>query len=132
VNVVIVGARERTETPEDKKKTEEILTALVAQHGTRLNVISVGCDKGIGKLVRDFCMGNKVRFAEVRVKFEGEEIPRGFFAHMFLARNESLLAVGDEFYIFKGPNSYGIVEEIIPRAQERVGQSRVKIYDPEN
>lgn len=131
VNVVIVGARERKETQEDRQQVEELIKNLITQHNTRLHILSVGCDKGVGKVVRDFCIENKVIFVEVRMKFEGEDIPRAFFAHMFLARNNSLLAVGDEYYVFKGPNENGIIESIIPQAVEKVGQERVRIFDVE-
>jgi hypothetical protein len=132
VNVVIVGARERRESQQDKDTAEQIIKDLSQKYGTNLKLLSVGCDKGIGKVVRDFCIANSLKFAEVRIKFEGEDLPRSFFAHMFLARNESLLAVGDEYYVFKGPNENGIIEAIIPRAIERVGQSRVVVYEMES
>jgi hypothetical protein len=132
MNIVIVGARERRETEADKKQVEGIIGDLRKQHGTRLHVVSAGCDKGVGKIVREYCMSQKVIFGEVRMKLEGENIPRAFFAHMFLARNVSLLEVGDEHYVFKGPNENGIIEAIIEPAQKRVGDSRVKVYELEN
>jgi hypothetical protein len=132
MNIVIVGARERRETEEDKKQVEGILEDLRKQQGTRLHIVSAGCDKGVGKLVREFCMASKITSVEVRMKLEGENIPRAFFAHMFLARNISLLEVGDEYYVFKGPNENGIIEAIIEPAQKRVGQSRVKVFELEN
>jgi hypothetical protein len=128
---VIVGARERNEKPKDKQTIDELMETLIKQHSSRLHVLSVGCDKGIGKLVRDYCIKNKVVFVEVRMKFEGEDIPRAFFAHMFMARNNSLSAVGDEYWVFKGPNENGIVESIIPEAQKKVGESRVHVYGEE-
>lgn len=129
MNVVIVGARERRESEEDKSKAQELLKELVRQHGTRLQVLSVGCDKGIGKFVRDYCTTNKIIFVEIRIKFEGEEIPRSFFAHMFLARNSSLLSVGDEYYIFTGPNQNGIIEALIEPAKTKVTEKRVTVFN---
>lgn len=128
MNVVIVGARERKESEEDKKQTQELLKELVKQYGTRLHVLSVGCDKGVGKFVRDYCTQNKIIFVETRIKFEGEEIPRSFFAHMFLARNSCLLSVGDEYYVYTGPNQNGIIEALIEPAKGKVGESRVKVF----
>ena len=129
MNIVIVGARDRRELDSDKNQVEGILKQLLQQHGTRLHVASAGCDKGIGKLVRDFCMANKVIFMEARMKLEGENIPRAFFAHVFLARNKALLEVGDEYFVFKGPNENGIIEAIIKPAQEKVGDTRVKVFE---
>jgi hypothetical protein len=130
MNCVIVGARERKEVDQDKDTITELLRALVSQHSkTRLNVVSAGCDRGIGKLVRDLCMQNKIIFAEVRIKFEGEEIPRHFFIQSFLARNRALHDLGDEFYVFRGPNPNGIVEALIEPAKGKVGESRVHTYD---
>lgn len=128
MNIVIVGARDRRETEEDKKVVENAIQLLVKQHGLRLHIASAGCDKGIGKLVRDYCLSNKIIFAEARVKLEGDDIPRTFFAHVFLARNLTLREIGDEFYIFKGPNENGIIESLINPAMEKVGQGRVFIY----
>lgn len=128
---MIVGSRERRELPGDKEVVIELLQDMVKKHSTRLHILSVGCDKGIGKVVRDYCLQNKVVFVEVRVKLEGEEIPRVFFAHMFLARNSALLEVGDEYHIFKGPNPNGIIEALISPAKNRVGDARVKVYDEE-
>ncbi len=132
MNIVLVGARERRETDEDKKQVEEILVSLRKQHGSRLHIVSAGCDKGVGRIVRDFCMAQKITFVEVRMKLEGENIPRAFFAHMFLARNISLLEVGDEYYVFKGPNENGIIEAIIEPAQKRVGDTRVHVFELAN
>jgi hypothetical protein len=128
MNVVIVGARERKDSEEDRDKVEVLLKELVRQHGGRLHVLSVGCDKGVGKVVREFCTKNKIVFVEVRIKFEGEDIPRAFFAHMFLARNLCLTAVGDEYYIYTGPNENGIIEALIDPARQKVGETRVRVF----
>ncbi len=74
-------------------------------------------------------MENKIIFAEVRVKFEGEEIPRAFFIQAFLGRNRTLQDLGDEFFIFRGPNVNGIIEALIEPAKQKVGESRVHIYE---
>ena len=129
MNIVIVGARERKETQDDKETAQNLIIALLQQYRSQLHILSVGCDKGIGKIVRDFCIEQKITFVEVRMKFEGEDIPRSFFAHMFLARNYALTAVGDEYYIFKGPNENGIIESIIPDAIKKVGEQRVTLYE---
>lgn len=130
MNCVIVGARERQELEKDKEVVTELLRNLLSQHSkTRLNVVSAGCDRGIGKLVRDNCMSSKITFLEARMKFEGEDIPRQFFIQAFLARNRALLDIGDEFHIFRGPNPNGIVEALILPAKEKVGESRVHTFD---
>lgn len=138
VNVVIVGARERvadmegTPLEKDKEKVEALIRKLAGLYGRSLNVISVGCDKGVGKLVRDFCIQNGIIFVENRMKLEGKDIPRSFFVHVFQARNPALVALGDEFYIFKGPNENGIVENIIGMAVDKVKEERVHVYEAEN
>lgn len=130
MNCVIVGARERKELLRDKEKVNDLLKSLVGQHSkTRLNIVSAGCDRGVGKLVRDLCMQNKIIFAECRIKFEGEEIPRHFFIQAFLARNRALQDLGDEFYIFRGPNPNGIIESLVEPAKLKVGDTRVRIYE---
>ena len=137
MNVVIVGARERMNTADesplakDKETIEALIKKLSAQYGRNLHVLSVGCDKGIGKIVRDFCMANSIIFVENRMKLEGKDIPRSFFVHAFQARNPALVALGDEFYIFKGPNENGIVEGIINLAIEKVKEERVHVFEAE-
>jgi hypothetical protein len=137
MNVVIVGARERmnprdgTPWEKDKETIEALIKKLAGQFGRSLNLISVGCDKGIGKIVRDFCIANSIIFVENRMKLEGKDIPRSFFVHIFQARNSALVALGDEFYIFKGPNENGIVEHIIPMAIDKVKEERVHIIESE-
>lgn len=138
MNVVIVGARERVnqtdESPleKDKETVEVLIKDLSRRYGRSLNVISIGCDKGIGKIVREFCIANSIIFVENRMKLEGKDIPRSFFVHVFQARNPALVALGDEFYIFKGQNENGIVEGIIPLATEKVKEERVHVYEAEN
>lgn len=129
MNIVIIGARERLETDNDKNEVEGLIRTLSRQYGRRLNVISVGCDKGVGRFAREFCMSNEIIFVENRMKLEGKEIPRTFFVHVFQARNAAMLELGDEFYVFKGPNDNGIIEGIIPPAQKKVGESRVTVYE---
>lgn len=132
-----MGARERTnsadESPleKDKEQVELLLKELSKKYGRSLNVISVGCDKGIGKIVRDFCIANSIIFVENRMKLEGKDIPRSFFVHVFQARNPALVALGDEFYIFKGPNENGIVEGIIGLAIDKVKEERVHVIESE-
>lgn len=138
MNVVIVGARERMNQadespwPQDKEQVEALIKKLAAQYGRSLNVVSVGCDKGIGKIVREFCIANSIIFVENRMKLEGKDIPRSFFVHVFQARNPALVALGDEFYVFKGPNENGIVEGIINLAIEKVKEERVHVFESDS
>lgn len=131
MNIIIMGARERAEAEHDKQEVESLIRRLSQQYGGSLHIISVGCDKGVGKFTRDFCMANGIIFAEPRMKLEGKNIPRAFFVHVFLARNAALLELGDEFYVFKGPNENGIVECIVPPAVRKVTDKRVFVYEYE-
>ena len=131
MNCVIVGARDRV-LDKDREEVENLIRKLSHQFRGRLQVVSVGCDRGIGKYVRDFCLKNEIIFVECRMKLEGkesEDIPRSFFVHTFLARNKVLLELGDEFYVFKGNADGGIVEAVIPQAIEKVGEQRVRVYE---
>lgn len=131
MNCVIAGARERIDD-KDKSIVEKLIAELVRRYGPRrTNIISVGCDKGVGKFARDFCMEKKIIFVECRMKLEGEDIPRSFFKHVFQARNDSLLVLGDEFYIFKGPYESGIIEAMIKPARQKVTEKRVIVYEYE-
>jgi hypothetical protein len=134
MNVVVVGSRDRKDSEKDKETVEELVQQLVKQHGTRLHIVSVGCDKGVGRYVRDYCMAKDIIFVESRMKLEGKAgaIPRSFFIQVFQARNPSLLELGDEFFIFKGPYDSGIVEALAPQAVKKVGLTRVKTYEWED
>lgn len=128
MNCVIAGARERL-IEQDRDEVENLIRKLNQLYRGRLQVISVGCDKGIGKYAREFCLKNEIIFVECRMKLEGKDIPRSFFVHTFLARNAVMLELGDEFYIFKGAYDSGIVEAVIPKAIEKVGEQRVRVYE---
>ena len=129
MNIVIVGARERKDSDKDKETVEALVKEAAKLYGRRLNVISVGCDKGVGKFAREFCIENGIIFVENRMKLEGTDIHRSFFVQAFQARNAALLELGDEFYVFKGPNENGIIEGIIDPAKKRVPADRVKVYE---
>jgi hypothetical protein len=131
MNIVIVGARERNDSETDKEVVEGLIRKSAGTYGRRLNVISVGCDKGVGKIAREFCIQNEIIFVECRMKLEGKDIPRSFFVHVFQARNPALVMLGDYFHIFKGPNENGIVESVVNLAVEKVGAERVFIYAPD-
>lgn len=128
MNIVIVGARERNDSDTDKEVVESLIRKSAGTYGRRLNVISVGCDKGVGKIAREFCIQNEIIFVECRMKLEGKDIPRSFFVHVFQARNPALVMLGDYFHVFKGPNENGIVESVVNLAVEKVGSERVFIY----
>lgn len=132
--MVIAEARERTEefpgklTQKDNVLAEQLMTALQRQYAAMLAVVSIGCDRGIGKFVREYCIKHEIAFLEYRVKFEGENLPRWFFINGFRSRNPALVDIGDEFHVFVGPNRDGIVESIIPSAIDKVKKERVFVY----
>jgi hypothetical protein len=127
MNVAIVGERERMDDS-DRLVVTDIIHELFKEHDQRLVVISVGCDRGVGYHVMQLCKKEEIKFAEMRVKFEGKMFPRQTFGQLFKARNLSLLNVCDFFYVFLGPNPRGLIQELVEPAKEKVGPERVRVY----
>lgn len=127
--VAVVGSRERRQHPDDRSKVEEVIGRLMFEHGNRLVVVSVGCDFGINKTVFDICSRLNIKLVEFRSKFFGPDFLPEEINKMFSARNASVVAISDEFYLFTGPNPEGLVEQIEKPARAKVNDSRVFMYE---
>lgn len=132
MNVVIIGARDREESTKDELKVQQILDDLRTTHGQRLDVISAGCDKGIGKYVKSHCERDpRIRFIEIRASFHGSDFKRMTFTQVFSARNAALKELGDEFHLFLDSSSNsgkGIIDALVTMSRTKVGDSRVTTY----
>lgn len=126
--VVILGSRERAITPIDKRTVEELLAKLMFEHGSRLLVLSYGCDIGIGRMVADTSQRLNIKFSECRVKFYQDGFTPEEINKLYAVRNSAWLSIGDEFHLFTGPNPDGLVEQLIVPAIGKVKSERVKVY----
>src|SRR2546430_1353814 len=56
----------------DRELLVRIVDGLIERYGRNMTVISVGCDDGIGFLIKEICMNKEIRFVEVSIHFHGE------------------------------------------------------------
>lgn len=127
MNVVIVGARRRSEA-EDEPLVYKILGEAIDKY-PQLKVISTSCDRGVGKIIKNKCLplGEKnpkpfFRFIEVTVRIyllDGEELTKSEFASIFIARNATLVELGDEFHLLVDGEPKGMMADLLQRVKQR-------------
>lgn len=117
--VVVIGARER-DCSADKENVPKLLDQLREKY-PRLVVVSTGCDKGVGLLVKSYCLKpenkNRIQFVEVSMRTYGELV-RTQTAQLYLARNATLVELGEEFHIFDVAEKRSSVKDLIQRLQK--------------
>lgn len=129
--VVVVGSRHRgwTRDVDHLALIEAIIGPRKEYYGTTLSVSSIGCDMGFGKVVKEYCEENGVKFFEFVVYFNGPREKEEYTA-AYLARHAALLYVGDEFHITVSNTRRSAVEDLVTRVRES-GKSYA-LYDEEN
>ena len=104
MNVVIVGAWNRSEA-EDTEVVNKLLDML-AQAYPKLYVITTGCDRSIGKIVKARCMPRtrqlrgEFDFVEIAIRIYCDQPPKAKLAEIWTARNGMLAELGEEFHLF--------------------------------
>lgn len=133
---VIAGSRHRgyqanvrTASRRDRDVVHGILAKLKTRHGDELVVCSVGCDAGIGSIVRYACCHLlRIRFVEARAAFPmqqnavGVPVPVFEFGkdekeHMLRARNAMLAEIGREYFIFVADSRESAMEDLVQRVK---------------
>jgi len=128
MKVVLMGARKRSEAA-DEPLINTLIDQLISQY-PNLKIISTGCDRGIGKLIKNKCLplGEKhakatFRFVEIAVRIyllPGEEFTKSEFAELFSARNAYMDEVGEEFHLFiDGQEPRGMMADMYQRVRRR-------------
>lgn len=140
MNVAIVGARDRSSLKDrfdskdlkngkvpkddidrvlwkDRELIERVIDNLIKKFGFTTAIITVGCDDGIGMIVKETAIAKKVGFVEVSVHFHGEKRPRPDYTKFYLARNATILELAEIAVILSSPTGKqsvidGIVERI--------------------
>jgi hypothetical protein len=117
MKVVIVGARLRSE-PGDSDLVNKLIDGLVTIYGRQLFLITAGTDRGIGKIVRNRCLpfGNAkpvINFLDVAYRVYADDLPKWVFADLYLSRNHSLLAAGEEFHLFMDKDTRGHMTHLL-------------------
>lgn len=125
MKVVIVGAWNRSEL-EDDGLVNELLDELGRVYPD-LFIVTTGCDRGIGKLVKNRCMPKQrgvkgeFDFVEIAVRIYADSPSKASLAHIWQARNAYLDEAGEEFHLFmdKQENSGGQMQDLLRRITQR-------------
>lgn len=136
MRVVIVGSYSLSEMEVDPLITK--LIASVSEKYSKLRVIAMDCDRGVGKLIKNMCLppeekGGKPKFCleelALRIYSAGPELTRAERAALLKPRNAYLVEVGEEFHIFFGAEGmHGMMGDLHNRLREQ--HAIVAVYRP--
>lgn len=123
MNVVVVGAWTRSEAV-DYDLVHKLLDSLKERYPSLL-IITTGCDRGIGKIVKNKCMPaakggpTNFDFMEIACRIYGE-LGKMRKAQLWTARNAMLLEAGEEFHLLMGRGGSGAsqMDDLLRRVQE--------------
>lgn len=149
MTIAVVGARERSSikgpgmgslSEEDKASiasTDKILVNTILgnlqkKFGSSLEIVSYGCDDGIGLLVKDRCVGIDIlidvpiQFAEIIWYFHGNSRVKAAYAKFYVARNSAIAEIADMFILLINRRRQSMLEDLIQRIDnmEKNGESR--------
>lgn len=103
------------------------------QKYTDLIIVTSGCEKGIGRFVRERCVNNQrdVGFVEIAI-YPWATMSSSRLAKVYLCKNASLLEIGEEFHIFAaGGPQHSYIRDLITRVQEAEHKPLLTIYEEE-
>jgi hypothetical protein len=114
--VAIVGSRHRVPkvASDNIALISQILLPLISEP---ITVLSLGCDQGFGKDVKDFCNEQGISFAESIVWFNGPR-SQAEFNHLFLSRNAAIAWAATEFHLVVSAKRNTHVEDLLARVKE--------------
>lgn len=113
--VVIAGARHMFPQPDYR-----VVEALVLGRQTELKdlmVFSIGCDVGIGGMVKSCCLANKIPFAELSMHYS-DQVTAAWREAGNLSRHSALISIGEEIHIFVSDNRMSDIEDLADLAQK--------------
>ena len=134
--VGIIGDRKRGGDPTaDTEKIRDIINQNTNNPAGTV-FVSIGCDMGIGKTVKDVCAERDLPFLELSCMFHqfGEAAGRGH-AHIdaYLARNCSIYHLCQVFYLFVRDSRHGIIEHLAKMLKDFPKEhSATMVYDETN
>jgi hypothetical protein len=114
--VVVVGSREwQGETA--TQQVNALLDELKDKYSGMV-VISSSTDKGVGRIIRERCLRDKITFQFIDLWMRVfASLPKAKLAQVFFARNSALLDLGEEFHVFVDMNRRGTFEDLIERLE---------------
>jgi len=122
--VVIVGSRHRgwqdgvpamhqRGSPEDAAVIDQMLLSLQEKYlAGGFCILSMGCDIGFGRMVKECCEKRAVGLMEAMVQFN-PHLPKHFFELLHLSRHAALIDVGQEFHIFVTKARISNIEDLV-------------------
>jgi len=124
--VVIAGARHRgwndakgygdqEGSPEDHAFLKTILDD-VRFKNPEAYIITQGCDRGFGRLIKAVAVELGFGVAEVLFRFS-DRVPRPEYELLYLTRHAALCDIGEEFHIFTTRSRIGQIEDLVSRLE---------------
>lgn len=124
-----VPNKDQLKREQDIQTARDLLFMLSSQHGGNLVIASVGCDVGMGLVMRDVCSLSNVKHVEFMAR-SNRTLSLDEYATMHLARNVSLLAMGHEFHLFLSTGRSSFMEDLV--VQVRASGKHFSLYNEDN
>jgi hypothetical protein len=119
MNAVIVGDWSLSE--ERYLKIVPSLLQVLSTKYPDLVIYSAGCDRSIGKIVKNACLSLKTGtqlydFVEISAKvFSRAPLSKATLSEIWRGRSAALAEVGDEFHLFLGAGRNGVIQDLRAR-----------------
>ncbi len=132
--IAIIGDRKRTEDATDAEVIRKLIEDEIPKPGPIPVFVSVGCDMGIGKLVKTICAEHALPFCESSCIFHDFDtaLRRGAHVDAYLARNMSIYHLCQMFHLFVRDSRQGIIENLVGLLDANPKEYAVVIYDENN
>lgn len=103
----------------------KLIPDLQKMYGDSVSVVTIGCDDGIGAIVKQICIERHIYFTEISCLFVGQEgRPRYEPSKFYLARNAALFEVSDEFHILANEQNNGMAGDLFTRVSKTENRTR--------
>ena len=135
MRVVVVGSYSLSEMEVDALVTK--LIASLCEKYSKLRVVAMDCDRGVGKLIKNMCLppGSKTKPTfcleelALRIYSAGPELTSAERAALLKPRNAYLAEVGEEFHIILGTEGmHGMMGDLYNRLRGQ--EAMVAVYKP--
>src|ERR1035441_4303751 len=125
---VIVGDMS-LDKPADRQRVFDLIDELQRKYAD-LVIVSAGCDRGIGRFVKERCIKGKrdVGFIEYAV-YPWASMSSVRLAQVYIAKNATLVEVGEEFHVFvSAGREHGHIQDLVERVRSAKHQPPFTIY----
>ncbi len=134
--IAIIGDRKRNgDHEEDAAHVRNLVENESVKPGDKPVFVSIGCDMGIGKVVKDTCALLGMPFVEMSCMFHqfGEASSLGAHVQAYLSRNAAIYALCQVFYLFVRNTRHGIIEDLVSTLTHHPKpQAAVLVYNEAN